>query len=212
MPSMYEIYQNHSEEYDELVSFEDYKGNLRSFLDRHLKKNMTVLELGTGTGRVTKMYINEVKEAVCCDKYNHMLIRAEENLKSYADKIKFLQLDTRDLEMINSGFDLIIEGWALGHTVIDEFTRIDEYLTHFFDTVFSKLKKDGIFIFIETLGTNVPEPKVPLTELEYFYDIIETKYLMKRTVIETDYKFPSIEDAIRILTFFFGDQIKEETK
>ena len=34
--------------------------------------------------------------------------------------------------------------------------------------------------------------------------------MMERTIIETDYKFPSKEDAKRIMSFFFGDQIKND--
>lgn len=32
MPKMFEIYQNHSMEYDELVNHEDYQNNLRKYL------------------------------------------------------------------------------------------------------------------------------------------------------------------------------------
>ena len=56
MPTMTEIYHNHSFEYDELVSHEDYLGNLPKTLHSIFDFNQkSVIELGVGTGRLTKM-------------------------------------------------------------------------------------------------------------------------------------------------------------
>ncbi len=210
MPSMYEIYENHSEQYHELVKYEDYQNNLPKFLGRFFNKKQTVLELGIGTGRVTKMYIDKVNKAICCDKYAHMIEKAKKNLKSYESQIEYKYIDTKDIGKLEVKCDLVIEGWAVGHSVIDEFADLDNFLKLLFNQIYSKLNKNGTIIFIETMGSNVDNPRIPLKELEVFYEKLENVYLMTKTLVETDYKFPTIEDAKRIMTFFFGEQIKED--
>jgi SAM-dependent methyltransferase len=210
MPTMYEIYDNYSEQYDELIKYEDYQNNLSSFLSTFFDKTRTVLELGSGTGRVTQMYIDNVDKAICCDKYNHMIERAKLKLKDYEDKIIYKCIDTKDIDKLAVKCDIIIEGWAVGHSAIDEISGMDDFMKKLFKNIYGKLNKDGKIIFIETMGSNVNNPTVPVRALETFYKQLEEVYGMKKTIIRTDYKFPSVKDAKRIMEFFFGEQIKEE--
>ena len=74
MPTMYEIYQKHSHEYDELLSYEDYLENLPKTLHSIFDFNgKSVIELGTGTGRLTNTYIQKAKSVSCFDRSEHML-------------------------------------------------------------------------------------------------------------------------------------------
>lgn len=210
MPTMYEIYEKFSDQYDELIKYEDHNGNLPKLLSEYFKENQTVLELGCGTGRVTSMYIDTVKKAICCDKHQHMIDKAKKNLKSFEDKIEYKCIDTRDIGKLDIRCDIVIEAWAVGHTLIDEFSAPDKFLKSLFENIYDKLNENAKIIFIETMGSNVSEPTIPLKELDYFYDKLENVYGMERTIIETDYKFPTIQDARNIMTFFFGEQITED--
>ncbi|MBN2695885.1 class I SAM-dependent methyltransferase [bacterium] len=212
MPSKYDIYNKHAIQYDELVNHEDYQNNLQKYLNSQIKNNSTVLELGVGTGRVTKLYINRVKSALLCDRALHMINQAKINLKEYLNKIEFKEIDTREIDSLDGKFDLIIEGWSLGHVIIDEFDNLNSFLKKLIETLISKLNQNGKMIFIETYGSNVEKPTIPNEKLKIFYEILEKEYGFKKTVINTDYKFETIEDAKRVITFFFGETICEGIK
>jgi ubiquinone/menaquinone biosynthesis C-methylase UbiE len=211
MPKMYEIYDRYAENYDELVSREDYLNNLHTFLNSIIT-GASVLELGAGTGRVTQMYIDKVQQAICCDRASHMLERAKHNLKDYSYKITFECIDTRQINPLKVKVDCVVEGWALGHTALDEFHRIDAFVSDLFQDLSKLLNDNGKMIFIETLGTNTEHPLIPDERLKTFYNLLEERYHMKKYVIRTDYRFKSLAEAKRILSFFFGEQMKDEVK
>jgi len=212
MPSMYEIYEKYSENYDELVNFEDYECNLQKELNNIIKNNSNVLELGVGTGRVTKLYAEKVSKIICCDNSLHMLNKAKENLKEFNSKIIFKELDNRNTDETDGIYDLIIEGWAIGHTAIDEYDNLEIFVANLIKSLLNKLSQNGKIIFIETMGTNVEEPVVKNIKLNDFYNLIEEKYKMKKNIIKTDYKFNSISEAKRIMSFFLGKDIENEIK
>ena len=56
MPDYKQIYQTQAEQYEYLVAHEDYEGNiLRALLAIRPLANTTILELGAGTGRLTRL-------------------------------------------------------------------------------------------------------------------------------------------------------------
>ncbi len=209
---MYEIYDMHAEQYDELVIHEDYRNNLTKFVDQEFTDIHSVLELGTGTGRLTKLYAEKVQNIICCERAEHMIDKAKINLAPYLNKIKFFNIDTRNISQLNTKVDCVIEGWALGHTAIDEHHRLSEFLVEFFNNVKTLLNKDGKLIIIETMGTNTEESKIPAKELADLYKELEITYKLKKQIIRTDYKFDNIEDAKRIMGFFFGNDMAKIIK
>ena len=212
MPSMYEIYEKHSYEYDELVSREDYKGNIPSFLHRETDfTGKTVIELGTGTGRLTKMYIDKVSKAYCFDRSCHMLDKAAFNLSEYSGRIEFAECNNLEIDSIDLSADIIIEGWILGHTVSDSDNK-EKTVEKIVADCKSRMKPGGCIIFIESLGTNTESPAGPTESLRGFYELLESRYGFKKTVLETDYRFDSDEDAERITGFFFGDEFRRNLR
>jgi ubiquinone/menaquinone biosynthesis C-methylase UbiE len=209
MPTMYEIYDQYAQNYDELVCYEDYFHNLSSFINSIIT-GKTVLELGVGTGRVTELYIDRVERAVCVDRAQHMIDKAKVNLKDHTEKIRYECMDIRNLKQLTIKADCIVEGWTLGHIVIDEHKRLEECVRELMDDLCEKLNPGGSLIIIETLGTNTDRPHIPDEHLKRFYSILEETYHLKRNVVRTDYMFYSKDDAQRILSFFFGDPMKYE--
>lgn len=204
---MTEIYQNHSFEYDELVSHEDYLGNLPKTLHSVFDFNQkTVIELGAGTGRLTQLYIQKVKNAFCFDNSQHMLDKAKINLKQYQDKISFSVCDNSDIDKIDEKADIVTEGWSFGHTVTDNIDNIISITDNLVRNCKSLLKRNGKIIIIETLGTNTETPFPPDKTLETFYSYLEENHRFKRIIIETDYRFKSVNEAERVTGFFFGEK------
>ncbi|MBN2051814.1 MAG: class I SAM-dependent methyltransferase [Spirochaetales bacterium] len=204
---MFEIYLKHADRYDELVTREDYKGNLPATLHRLYDfTGKRVVELGTGTGRVTALYIDLVSEALCCDRSVHMLQRAKENLAAFTDKIVFKQVENLGAGDLLAGYgaDTVIEGWAFGHTVSEHDADIDGTV----DALVTGCRRiAGKTIIIESLGTNVEIPSPPNNDLLQFYTLLEEKHGFSREVVSTNYWFETLEDAMRIMGFFFGEEM-----
>jgi SAM-dependent methyltransferase len=207
MPEMAEIYLNHAGEYDELVRHEDYRNALGTFLERLIPPGIDVLEAGTGTGRVTSLYIGRVRRALCCDRSEHMLAAARSNLSHYSGKIDFRICDNVSLDSIDGLFDCVVEGWSFGHTIIDSADPVKYTASRLVSACRRKLSPGGRMIIIETLGTNTPGIFVSRKELDDFYIWLENESGFSREVVRTDYRFESPAEAKRIMGFFFGNQM-----
>ena len=213
MPTMSEIYENFSVQYDELVTREDYEGNLNRFLhEKYDFYNKTIVEYGTGTGRVSALYLEKAAHALCLDRSDHMLLKAKDNLKEYKNKISYELCDNQALPLIKDTVDFVIEGWSFGHTVIDNFNQLEKTVNQLVSNCASILNDDGAMIFIETLGSNVNAPCAPTAELNAFYTELETAHGFKKTILKTDYKFQNYEEAYRVFSFFFGPAMAENIK
>lgn len=205
MPSMFEIYDNHAFEYDELVSHEDHEGNLKGTLHRLFDfRGKSVIELGVGTGRVTAMYIDLAERAYCFDRAQHMMDRAAVNLADYKEKLRFGIAANMALDTIRERADCVIEGWAFGHTAGENLATLETAIAKIVGDCDALCEPGGSIILIETLGSNVTAPAPPSESLRAFYALLETSHGFTREVVRTDYRFASVEEARRIFSFFFG--------
>ncbi len=212
MPSMKEIYGGFADNYDELVDCEDYQGNLKDLLHSEINwKQKTVYEAGIGTGRVSKLFIENIKFLYGFDISGHMLSKARENLNGFSGKIDLRPGENSNLPLIEEKADIFIEGWSFGHTIIDNSENSESTFQNIYTRIIRNLKPCGKIIIIESLGTNVESPAIIKT-LEDFYLLLENRYQFCRNVVRTDYKFKSVEEASRITGFFFGDQMGEEVR
>lgn len=213
MPEMYEIYDAFSVNYDELVKHEDcdkvFRNTLLSICDW---KGKTVFEAGVGTGRVTAIYAGATNKIIAVDRSSHMISVAKKNLAQYLDKIEFAVKDNLSLSEFSVKADIFIEGWAFGHTVCDKPDSVERITEMLVKQATDLIKPCGKIIFVETLGTGNEEPKVSRKPLERFYKLLEDKYGFSRKAIRTDYLFETLDDALRILGFFFGEEMSKLVK
>ena len=73
MPSQ-ETYSRHADEYEQLVSHEDYRGNILPALNRTRPlAGLDVVESGAGTGRLTRLIAPVVKSVRAFDASLNML-------------------------------------------------------------------------------------------------------------------------------------------
>ncbi|MCG8479415.1 MAG: class I SAM-dependent methyltransferase [Spirochaetales bacterium] len=204
---MVEIYERHADRYDELVAAEDYRGNVKATLHRIAAwEGAEVIEAGVGTGRVTKLYIDTAARAVCCDRSRHMLDYTRATLTAYASKITYSVADNMQFPRIEGDFDLFIEGWSFGHSAME--SSDDEDLVRITERLVGGAERNlvpgGTAIVLETLGTNVDEAAAPHPTLKRFYDLLEREHGFVREEIRTDYRFETVDDAARVMGFFFG--------
>lgn len=211
MPDMFEIYQKHAPRYHALVLAEDHENHLGCLLHQLVNwQDLSVLEAGTGTGRVTRLYIGQAASAVCCDQSQHMLDFAQASLAAHAPKITFQLADNTDLPVFASTFEVFIEGWSFGHSIMD--CGSEEEIRHTTNVLLANatenLSAGSTVIIIETLGTNVDAPAVPHERLGLFYETLVHTHGFSQHAIRTDYRFNTNEEAAEILGFFFGDDMR----
>ncbi len=205
MPTMFEIYKNHSAEYDELVSAEDYQDNLGAFLRRKIEWNgKNVYEAGIGTGRMTKYYIKSAASCRGYDREMHMLEKCRSNLSSFMDKITLGQAQNLDLPVPEILSDVFIEGWSLGHTADEYAETISDVCGRMVNRIKEIVKPGGDILIVESLGTHVEKAGIANKALNDFHTYLENEAGFERNELRTDYKFNSTADAARICGFFFG--------
>lgn len=215
MPSMLEIYQRHAREYHELVSAEDYRGNLWSSLRQICRwDGDSVIEAGVGTGRVTKLYVDSVRRAVCTDRSENMIEFARRVLERHLDIVEFQTADNLSLPILADTFDIFIEGWSFGHSVADapDPNALRSVAAGLVRNATKNVRNGGTVILIETLGSNADEPEPPIENLARFYELLEIDHGFRRREVRTDYQFVSMEEAIRVMGFFFGEEMGESVR
>ena len=212
MPDMFEIYQKHAPRYHELVQAEDPENNLGSLLHQLVNwHDLSVLEAGVGTGRVTQLYIAQTATAVCCDQSQHMLDFAEKTLAAHSPKLTFQLADNTYLPDFESTFEVFIEGWSFGHSIMA--CANEKEILHTTNVLLANAMKNlspgSTMILIETLGTNVDSPTPPDERLGLFYEKLVHSHGFSQHVTSTDFQFDTNQKAADLLGFFFGDEMQE---
>jgi len=199
------VYARHAVEYHELVTSEDREGNLSRALSKVVSfKGKTVVELGAGTGRVTAIMAREAAKVLAFDRSRAMLDQAAQTIsRAGLANVTFAEADNRAVPLADGIADIVIEGWSFGHTVSvvrDTWRNAAEELLRESERL---LKPGGTLIIIETLGTGRKMPQAPGEILPVFYGFLEKQLGFGATWIRTDYRFPSLVEARRLIEFFF---------
>ena len=205
MSDFQRIYEHDAERYHALVCAEDAAGELPRALARvaHLP-GARVLEVGMGTGRVTRLLLDAGASVTGYERSAAMLEVARRELGT---RCHMVLADVRGLRFPAESAEVALAGWALGHFCewyADESERaIDGVLRALWDA----LAVGGTLIVIETLGTGNAAPGAPNAALERYYEFLEGAWQMRREVLRTDYRFESLAAAKDSIGFFFGPEL-----
>jgi ubiquinone/menaquinone biosynthesis C-methylase UbiE len=206
------IYARHAAEYDALVSAED--------VDRHLLPAIAavaplagarVLEVGAGTGRITRQLVAAGARVVGVDVSPAMLDVARAHLEAAAprDAWELHCADARALPVPNGWASLAVAGWMFGHFTLWMAEGWRAEIAAALAEMDRALVPGGALVIIETLGTGREEPEPPSPALAAYYAWLEQEQGMTRTWIRTDYVFPDVATAARTTGFFFGEAFGE---
>lgn len=171
--------------YDRLMQDVDYNSWAKYLVDIigiHNTSVNNILELGCGSGNITKHLLDMGYEVVGIDISEQMLELAHEKLKDYEDKVILMEQDIRELDFEIYEIDCIL-------AVNDTFNYIleDDEVRDIFNFIYSHLKETGCFIFD-----------------------ISSPYKLKTTLGNNTYG-ESMEDLVYLWENYFDDEHKELT-
>jgi ubiquinone/menaquinone biosynthesis C-methylase UbiE len=202
-----EIYSKHADQYELLVSCEDYQQNIFPALNEiRPLAGLDVVELGAGTGRLTCMLAPVVKTIRAFDASQHMLDVAVAKLgKSGLRNWRVEVADHRHLPVADQVADVAISGWSICYTAVGHEKTWRRELDKAVGEMKRVLRPGGTVIILETLGTGCDTPH-PLDTLSEYYAFLGEEGFSS-TWIRTDYRFESLAEAEELIRFFFGEDM-----
>ncbi len=203
MPSQ-ETYSQHADEYEQLVSHEDYQGNILPALNRiRPLAELDVVEFGAGTGRLTRLVAPVVKSVRAFDASLNMLQIAQTRLKRTGRSNWHVAVgDHRCLPAGNRVADVALAGWTMAQLLVWSEPNWQSEVDKVLAEMRRVLRPGGTLIILETLGTGSATPQAP-DKLVPYYSFLE-KAGFSSTWIRTDFQFESVAEAKTLIGFFFG--------
>jgi len=212
MPDYQTIYNEHANQYELLVSREDFQDNIFRSIDQVTPlTGLDVVEFGAGTGRLTCLLTPVVDSIFAFDHSTHMLAVSVEKLKKSDQKNWYIGVsDHRRMPVPSEFADLAISGWSICYMVVDHPSTWQVELVQALNEMQRLVKPGGFVILLETLGTGCETPIPPADLLEY-YAYLEVQGF-QRSWIRTDYRFPDRLEAESSVGFFFGNEMLEKIR
>jgi len=212
MPDHDAIYQSDAERYDALIDREDFEARLPAAMAAiRPAQGLDVVDLGAGTGRLTRLLAREARHVTAFDASGAMLDRCHDHLarEGTIGNVSLQVADHRSAFMPDGTVDLLVSGWSIAYDVCrPEFERDRlEYLLARWNRM---LRKDGTTLIIETQGTGAETPAPPERLLPYYAALGEIGFAS--TWIRTDYRFASPDEAESLSRFFFGDALANRVR
>jgi uncharacterized protein len=207
------VYECKANEYDLLVSAEDCDGNLIRELERIAPLcGLRVLEVGVGTGRITRLLVGKGACVTGFDRAKPMLDIARRRLAEIASEGWTLSCrDARDLPIEPLAFDVAIAGWVFGHFRHWMPDNWQMAIGLALSEMERAVREGGQLIVIETLGTGHSTPRAPNEALAEYYAWLEGRGFA-RTCIRTDYAFADVETAAEVTGAFFGSDFADRVR
>ena len=198
------IYRERAEDYDRLVTAEDAEGRLLPAIEEVAPRLARVIEVGAGTGRITRQLVARGAAVLAVDRAPAMLRVARRRGDTGAAAL--VVADAAALPVADGWADAAIAGWVLGH---QRAWNPDGWRTSIgscLDQMARALAPGGVSIVIETLGTGVETPR-PSRELAEVHDWLEVERGFARRELRTDYQFASTDEAAELCGFFFAGAV-----
>lgn len=212
MPSEREVYKFHADRYEQLILREDYQNNIPKAI-RHIKdyRNLDVIELGAGTGRLTRQLINSAKWVGACDSSWHMLWQAQTILHQQKDGLCTLSTaDMRQIPFANGCADMVIAGWSFCYLAVWGGEKWQQETATGLQEAQRVLKPGGVIILLENFGTGFQTPSPPEHLNDYFDFLAEEGF--QSNWLRTDFRFASLQEAQSLAEFFFGEDLAQKVK
>jgi ubiquinone/menaquinone biosynthesis C-methylase UbiE len=206
------IYQSDGDRYEALISREDYMENIPRAIDEIIKVDgLDVLDLGAGTGRLTLLLAPRVKSIRSFDASGEMLRVCRERLvASGLSNWQVDEADHRHLPVEDQSADLVVSGWSVSYLAVWNQENGQAELDTWLVETQRILRKDGMIILFESLGTGNESP-MRLEHIESTYQWLDENGFQNKW-IRTDYQFESLDEAADLAGFFFGREMADRVR
>ncbi len=206
------IYQSEGERYEALVSREDFQGNIPRAIDEIINVDgLDIIDLGAGTGRLTLILAPRAKSIRAFDASAEMLRVCRERL--IASGLANWQVDVADhrhLPVEDHSVDLVVSGWSVSYLAVWNPEQPNQELHKWLIEMRRVLRKDGVIILFESLGTGNESP-MRLEHVETTYQWLDDNGFQNRW-IRTDYQFEALDEAVDLAGFFFGAEMADRVR
>jgi len=201
------IYQSDGDRYEALISREDYQGNIpRAIAEIINVDGLDVVDLGAGTGRLTLLLAPRARSIRAFDVSAEMLRVCRERLiTSGLSNWQVDLADHRQLPVEDHSVDLVVSGWSVSYLAVWNQENGQAELNTWLTEMKRILRKDGMIMLLESLGTGNEEP-IRLVHVESTYRWLDDNGFNNKW-IRTDYQFASVEEAVELAGFFFGEEM-----
>jgi len=208
------IYATRAADYDLLIRREDLDGNLLKAIRGICPvEGIDIVEMGAGTGRLTRLLASLAKRVRAFDASAHMLEVAAASLAAMGlNNTAVAVADNRQLPVADGSADLAIEGWSFGHATEWHPDTWRDEVGKMLGEMLRVLRPGGTAILIETLGTGHETPFLPTDSLAALYAWWQWEQGFTGTWIRTDLRYESVEQAAQMMGFFFGDESAERVR
>lgn len=195
-------------EYHRLVMAEDCDGRLLPALRGRVPlEGARVIEVGAGTGRMTRLLIDAGADVRAFEREAAMLEVAREHVPG----ARFEVADARALPLADASADVLVAGWVFGHLRLWMPDGWRDEVGRALAEAARVLVPAGAIVIVETLGTGALAPAPPSAALAEYYAFLEGRGFV-RSEVATDYRFPSPEEAADVLGGFFGDAMRARVR
>ena len=207
-----QIYQTEGDRYEALIAREDFMGNISSAIDEILNVDgLDVLDLGAGTGRLTLLLAPRARSIRAFDASAEMLRVCRERLIATGLSNWQVQVaDHRQLPVEDHSADLAVSGWSVSYLAVWNPEHGQVELDRWLAEMKRVLRRDGTIILFESLGTGNEEPR-RLEHVESAYQWLDANGFASKW-IRTDYRFESLDEAIELAGFFFGQELADQVR
>jgi ubiquinone/menaquinone biosynthesis C-methylase UbiE len=204
------IYSKQADQYDCLISREDYEGNILKSLERITSfRDKDVIDLGAGTGRLTCMLAPTARTITAFDISQAMLDVAAKKLTNLGySHWRVKVADHRTIPVPDKSVDIVVSGWSIFYVGKPNIPNWENNIYKVIGEAKRVLRPNGFIIILETLGTGNETPIIP-SSMNNYYRMLEESFGFKHKWIRTDYKFKTLDEADNLTRFFFGDELAD---
>ena len=212
MPTEKEVYDAHADQYERLILREDTENNLPQEINKIKDINgATIIELGAGTGRLTRFLVEDAEYVTASDLSHHMLSEAKTILKDQnAHNYNLCVANMQNTPYAPASADMIIAGWSFCYLSVWGGKNWRSELEKGIKEAQRILKPGGAIIIFENFGTGSETPNPPPHLLPYFDFLKEIGF--QTSWFRTDYQFKDLDEAIELSSFFFGEELAKKVE
>lgn len=206
------IYESDAERYEALISREDHMGNIPRALDEIINvEGLDIVDLGAGTGRLTLLLAPRARSISSFDISDHMLEVIRSRLTALGlNNWRVEVADHRSVPLAEDSVDLMVSGWSVSYLAVwnPDSWRVE--LEKWLGEMKRILRPNSHIVLFESLGTGNESP-IRLPHLENYYPWLDEVGFQNKW-IRTDYQFESLDEAVELAGFFFGEEMADQVR